>query len=94
MTQAFEARSNDVVSALHARELSQLPDPLGLLATLRGQGYPWLLDSAMQDARLGRFSFVGADLLTELLVLALLDSVGAEALSFSCSSALAISSRL
>ena len=61
MTQAFEARSNDVVSALHARELSQLPDPLGLLATLRGQGYPWLLDSAMQDARLGRFSFVGAD---------------------------------
>lgn len=61
MTQAFEARSNDVVTALHVHELSRAPDPLALLASLRDQGYPWLLDSAMQDARLGRFSFVGAD---------------------------------
>ena len=61
MTRAFEARSNDVVSALQVHELSRVPDPLALLASLRSQGYPWLLDSAMQDARLGRFSFVGAD---------------------------------
>ena len=61
MTEAFEARSNGVVSALHVHELSRVPDPLALLDSLRNQGYPWLLDSAMQDVRLGRFSFVGAD---------------------------------
>ena len=61
MTQVSEARSHDVVSALHVHELSRPPDPLALLASLRSEGYPWLLDSAMQDAHLGRFSFVGAD---------------------------------
>jgi para-aminobenzoate synthetase component 1 len=61
MCQAFEAGSNPVVSALQVDELSRVPDALGLLDLLRGQECPWLLDSAMRDPRLGRFSFVGAD---------------------------------
>ncbi len=49
-----------VVTAVHARELSRSPDPVELLGALRGQPYPWLLDSSLPSPRLGRFSFVGA----------------------------------
>jgi aminodeoxychorismate synthase component I len=50
-----------VVSALHVRELSCVPDPLALVEELRPDGLPWLLDSALPNPRLGRFSFAGAD---------------------------------
>jgi aminodeoxychorismate synthase component I len=46
---------------LAAREL---PASQGLLArfeALRGRPYPWLLDSSLPSARLGRWSFAGAD---------------------------------
>jgi para-aminobenzoate synthetase component 1 len=61
MSQLSPARSNELVSAVHLRELPRVPDAVGLLDLLRGQGFPWLLDSASRDPRLGRFSFVGAD---------------------------------
>jgi aminodeoxychorismate synthase component I len=38
-----------------------LHDPLEAFERLRGCGFPWLLDSALQDGKLGRHSFVGAD---------------------------------
>ncbi len=37
------------------------PDLVELCDALRVEACPWLLDSALEDARLGRFSFVGAD---------------------------------
>ncbi|HME69668.1 MAG TPA: aminodeoxychorismate synthase component I [Myxococcota bacterium] len=49
-------------TALAVRELA--PPPGGLFprfARLRGEPYPWLLESARVDGRLGRFSFAGAD---------------------------------
>ena len=61
MSQTSEAGSTQVVSALHVNELPRVPDAVGLLDLLRGQGFAWLLDSAARDPRLGRFSFVGAD---------------------------------
>ena len=45
-------------------ESCELPPAPGLLArveTLRGRPYPWLLDSSLPSARLGRWSFAGAD---------------------------------
>ena len=46
-----------------AVELRELPmrDPLAAFASLRGDPYPWLLDSALASPRIGRFSFAGAD---------------------------------
>jgi para-aminobenzoate synthetase component 1 len=44
--------------------LQSVPAGAGLLAAferLRGDGHAWLLDSALPDPRLGRFSFAGAD---------------------------------
>jgi para-aminobenzoate synthetase component 1 len=38
-----------------------LHDPLEAFERLRGCGFPWLLDSALQGGKLGRHSFVGAD---------------------------------
>jgi para-aminobenzoate synthetase component 1/para-aminobenzoate synthetase len=38
-----------------------LHDPLEAFERLRGSGYPWLLDSALQGRGLGRYSFAGAD---------------------------------
>ncbi len=61
MSQPSALRSHELVSALHVRELPRVPDAVGLLDLLQGQGFPWLLDSAARDPRLGRFSFVGAD---------------------------------
>ena len=45
-------------------ESCELPPSPGLLArfeALRGRPYPWLLDSSLPSARLGRWSFAGAD---------------------------------
>ncbi len=50
-----------VVTALHVRELKQVPDALAVVRVLRDLGLPWLLDSALPNASHGRFSFVGAD---------------------------------
>jgi para-aminobenzoate synthetase component 1 len=61
MNQPSEVGSTQVVTALHVSELPRVPDAVGLLDLLRGQGFAWLLDSAARDPRLGRFSFVGAD---------------------------------
>lgn len=61
MSQPSQAGSTPIVSALHVKELPRVPDAVGLLALLRGQGLAWLLDSAVRNQRLGRFSFVGAD---------------------------------
>ncbi len=50
------------VTGLALRELAA--EPGGLLARfgpLRSGAYPWLLDSALEDGRLGRFSFAGCD---------------------------------
>ena len=47
-------------TAIELRELAPR-DPLGVLASLRGDPYPWLLDSALPSPRIGRFSFAGAD---------------------------------
>lgn len=47
-------------SAVVLRELTPR-EPLGALESLRGQPYPWLLDSALPSPRIGRFSFAGAD---------------------------------
>ena len=45
-------------------ESCELPPAPGLLArfeALRGRPYPWLLDSSLPSARLGRWSFAGAE---------------------------------
>jgi aminodeoxychorismate synthase component I len=42
------------------REIQHLA-PLAALEALRVRPFPWLLDSALRSARLGRFSFAGAD---------------------------------
>ncbi len=47
-------------TAIQLRELSPR-DPLDIFASLRGDPYPWLLDSALPSPRIGRFSFAGAD---------------------------------
>jgi para-aminobenzoate synthetase component 1 len=49
-------------TALAVRELAPLPSGLLLrFEKLRSEPYPWLLESAQADGRLGRFSFAGAD---------------------------------
>lgn len=55
------AGSNPLLTELNLRELPQVPDAVALVSLLGGEGFPWLLDSSARDARLGRFSFVGAD---------------------------------
>ncbi len=49
------------VTALAHRDLPAAPDPLVAFEAVRGLGSPWLLDSALRNSRLGRFSFLGAD---------------------------------
>ena len=49
------------VTAFALRELAPAPDVLALYARLRSGVAPWLLESALADARLGRFHFLGAD---------------------------------
>jgi para-aminobenzoate synthetase component 1 len=44
-----------------SRELSPAPGLLARFEALRGQPYPWLLDSSLPSARLGRWSFAGAE---------------------------------
>ncbi len=46
---------------LEACELPAQPGLLARFARLRGRRYPWLLDSSLPSARLGRWSFAGAD---------------------------------
>jgi aminodeoxychorismate synthase component I len=48
-------------TALALCEISPAREPVGVFEALRGRAYPWLLDSALPSARLGRFSFAGAD---------------------------------
>jgi len=49
-------------AALAVRELAAgARDLLGAFESLRRDGYPWLLDSALPDGRLGRWSFCGSD---------------------------------
>ena len=49
-------------TALAVRELAPLPGGLfPYFGGLRTEPYPWLLESARVDGRLGRFSFAGAD---------------------------------
>jgi len=43
------------------RELSPAPGLLARFAALRRRALPWLLDSSLPSARLGRWSFAGAD---------------------------------
>ena len=45
----------------HSLRPVSLHDPLEAFERLRGCGFPWLLDSALQGGRLGRYSFAGAD---------------------------------
>jgi para-aminobenzoate synthetase component I len=47
--------------AVHATREIAAGDPLALLAKLRGRGGAWLLESALPDARLGRWHLLGAD---------------------------------
>ena len=49
------------VTACAARVLSPGGDLLDLFERLRGDPFPWLLDSALPSARLGRHSFAGSD---------------------------------
>ena len=44
-----------------SRELSPAPGLLARFEALRGRPYPWLLDSSLPSARLGRWSFAGAE---------------------------------
>jgi para-aminobenzoate synthetase component 1 len=52
-------------TAVCSRELSRRLDPLEAFESLRGDPYPWLLDSATRgatgDSRRDRYSFAGAD---------------------------------
>jgi para-aminobenzoate synthetase component 1 len=57
----MSSKSHPILTAVHVRELSAALDPLAVLASLRGQSYPWLLDSALASPRLGCFCFAGAD---------------------------------
>ena len=50
-----------VHAACAVRELEPARDLLGAFSALRGDPCPWLLDSALPSARLGRYSFAGAD---------------------------------
>jgi para-aminobenzoate synthetase component 1 len=48
--------------ALRARELAIGPEALlGIFGELRTDAFPWLLDSALVDGRLARYSFAGSD---------------------------------
>ncbi len=47
--------------ALAQDRLTCLPDPLALVESMRGDGLPWLLESALVDGRLGRHTLLGAD---------------------------------
>lgn len=48
-------------TALATREIAASADACAVLEALRGAPYPWLLDSARCDGRLGRYSFAGSD---------------------------------
>ena len=52
-------------TAVHLRELPRLLDPIEAFESLRGDPYPWLLDSATRgatgDVRRDRYSFAGTD---------------------------------
>jgi aminodeoxychorismate synthase component I len=48
-------------TALALCEISPARDQVAAFEALRGRDCPWLLDSALPSARLGRFSFAGAD---------------------------------
>jgi len=48
-------------TAVRVRELSRPVDAVSALAALRPAPAPWLLDSALRDPRLGRYSFAGVD---------------------------------
>jgi para-aminobenzoate synthetase component 1 len=48
-------------SALACRELPRPATLLAAFEALRGDPYPWLLDSSMPGGRLARFSFAGSD---------------------------------
>ena len=48
-------------TALVCRELSWRDGLLAAFERLRGDPYPWLLESSLTDGRLGRFSFAGSD---------------------------------
>ncbi len=54
-------RLDQARSALCVREVSPQEDPIALLRALRHLACPWLLESALPSARLGRYSFAGAD---------------------------------
>ena len=57
-----DASRGGCVTGLALRELDAPPG--GLLEcfeSLRTGAYPWLLDSALESPRLGRFSFAGCD---------------------------------
>ena len=43
------------------REIAVPCDAVALCESLQAEPYPWLLDSALQDGRLGRYSFAGSD---------------------------------
>lgn len=48
-------------TVLTRREIDSSSRPVEAFERLRGGTYPWLLESALPSARLGRFSFAGAD---------------------------------
>ncbi len=48
-------------TALRVRALEAGCDLLGLFAVLRGDDFPWLLDSSLQGQHSGRFSLAGSD---------------------------------
>ena len=48
-------------ACIESLELSPEPGLLARFAALRGKPYPWLLDSSLPSARLGRWSFAGAE---------------------------------
>ncbi len=53
-------RRLECVAVAHA-PLACVPDALALVRALRGDGHAWLLESALQDGRLGRHTLAGAD---------------------------------
>jgi aminodeoxychorismate synthase component I len=55
------ARHGRAAVAFHVRDAGPAPGLLEAFEPLRGGACPWLLDSARADARLGRFSFAGAE---------------------------------
>jgi len=53
--------SSALRSAVSIREIPGAPDVLALYEQMRGEGHPWLLESALRRAGIGRHSFLGSD---------------------------------